>query len=60
MTEWSDYIESLPEETALIIELTMALEKCKTLLATNKGIVDWGDINPVLEAGQKYMGEFVR
>ena len=60
MTEWSDFIESLPEETSLIIELTMALEKCKTLLTEDKGIVNWVDINPVLEAGQKYKDQFVR
>ena len=60
MTEWSDFIESLPEETALIIELTMALEKCKDLVTKATPIVNWGDINPVLEAGQKYTSEYVR
>lgn len=63
MTEWKDFLGGLPEETALIISLTMALENAmKALDKDGEGLIQWQELilKQVLKTGQKYRDQYVR
>jgi len=62
MTEWKDFLEGLPEDTALAIELTMALESLMRLDCEEQRPSDmsFADIKDKLKLGQEFMSNYVR
>ena len=62
MTEWKDFLEGLPEDTALAIELTMALEIAERAALDGAHLTD-GEMRTIkekLKLGQEFMSNYVR
>ena len=61
MSEWKDFLEGLPEDTALAIELTQALEIADRVIKGETVCdIEWRQFYDTLKHGQEFMSKYVR